>query len=331
VQTISIHSNSTGIHRKKSVFYGCFVFFATLLQLLAPQIAAAQTISQYTVADAAPGAVINDVDCGTTTFVSKTINVTSHITIADVNFGVHLTHTYRSDLRLTLKSPTGTTIALMTNTAGSGYNLNDLFDDEAAAAITSHNATVTDTAIVAGGTYPYYPISATYPYYSHAYRPRNALSAFDGQDAFGNWTFTVCDSVAGDVGNFKRADLFITPPQISAAKSSSIISDGVSVSNAKAVPGSVVQYCILSTNSGAIAATSVTPTDALPTTMTYVAGSLKTGTTCAGATTVEDDNNTGVDESDPFGASITGTTVRGSAPTLAAAASFALVFRATIN
>ncbi len=302
-----------------------------IFQLLVPQNAFAQTISQYTVADAAPGAAINDVDCGTTTFVSKTINVTSHITIADVNFGVYLTHTYRSDLRLTLKSPGGTTIALMTNTAGSGDNLNDLFDDEAANAIGTHNATVTDPVITAGATFPYYPISATYPYYSHAFKPTAALTAFDGQDAFGNWTFTVCDSVGTDVGNFKRADLYITPPQITAAKSSSIISDGVSSSNAKAVPGSVVQYCILSINSGAIAATTVTPTDVLPSNVTYVAGSLKTGTTCAGATTVEDDNNAGADESDPFGASITGTTVSGSAPTLAAAASFALVFRATVN
>jgi uncharacterized repeat protein (TIGR01451 family) len=190
---------------------------------------------------------------------------------------------------------------------------------------------VTDPVITPGATSPFYPISATYPYYSHAFIPTAALSAFDGQDAFGNWTVTVCDSVAQDIGNFRRADLFITPPQIAVTKSSSVISDGISGANPKALPGAVVQYCLLSTSSGAIAATNVTPADILPGTVTYVAGSLKSGTTCAGATTSEDDNNAGTDESDPFGASIAGTTVSGLAPTLAAGASFALVFNVTIN
>ena len=71
--------------------------------------------------------------------------------------------------------------------------------------------------------------------------------------------------------------------------------------------------------------------DTLPANVTFVSGSMRSGTTCAGAATVEDDNNTGADESDPFGISITGTTITGVAATLAAGTSFAMVFNVFVN
>ncbi len=64
---------------------------------------------------------------------------------------------------------------------------------------------------------------------------------------------------------------------------------------------------------------------------TFVAGSLRSGASCAAATTVEDDNAAGADESDPFGASIGGTTVVATAPTLAPGGALALAFHVTVN
>jgi uncharacterized repeat protein (TIGR01451 family) len=253
--------------------------------------------------------------------------------------GIHLNHSYRSDLIITLKAPgAGPTVTITTNAGGSGDHLNDLFDDEAAGAFSTHSTTAADTLITAGATLPFYTLAAAFPYYQHSFRPGSPLSAFDGRNAAGIWTLDICDNVGVDVGNFRRADLFITATSMAVTKSSSVISDGVSVTNPKAIPGAVIQYCVLITNNGKAAAphatinqTVIAPTDTLPSSETYVPSSMFSGTTCAGATTAEDDGNAGADESDPFGMAISGSTITGNAPTLAPGATFAMVFRATIN
>ena len=116
------------------------------------------------------------------------------------------------------------------------------------------------------------------------------------------------------------------------AKTSSIVSDPTNgTTNPKAIPGATMLYCILVTNNGSAAATAINITDALPATTSFIPGSLRSGTSCAGATTIEDDNATGADESDPFGGSISGTTISAVTATLAAAASMAITFNVTVN
>jgi uncharacterized repeat protein (TIGR01451 family) len=119
---------------------------------------------------------------------------------------------------------------------------------------------------------------------------------------------------------------------IDVTKVSSVISDPINnTTDPKLIPGALLSYCILVTNNGSGTATSVVASDNLPSNITYVPGSLKTGTNCANATTAEDDNSTGADETDPVGAAVAGTTVTGTAPTLAVDSSFVLVFNATVN
>ena len=115
------------------------------------------------------------------------------------------------------------------------------------------------------------------------------------------------------------------------SKTSRILSDEISGANFKSLPGARVEYCILVSNTGSAAATNVLAVDAVPSEVGYVAGSMRTGTSCTGTLTAEDDDNSGANESDPFGASFAGLTVTGVAPTLAAGASFALVFEALID
>jgi uncharacterized repeat protein (TIGR01451 family) len=119
--------------------------------------------------------------------------------------------------------------------------------------------------------------------------------------------------------------------RLSVSKISNITADGVSITNPKAVPGSTVRYCILVTNTGPGTSTTVSATDSLPTFVSYVAGSMRSGTTCATAATVEDDNAIGTDESDPFGVSVTGSTITGITASLAANATFAMAFNAFVN
>lgn len=116
------------------------------------------------------------------------------------------------------------------------------------------------------------------------------------------------------------------------AKTSSVVSDPVNgTAEPKAIPGATIRYCILVTNNGSGTATGINVADALPVSTTFIPGSLRSGPSCAGATTVEDDNASGADESDPFGASITGTSVAATTPTLLPANAMAVAFDVTIN
>jgi uncharacterized repeat protein (TIGR01451 family) len=264
-----------------------------------------------------------DNNCTATGITTRTFVVPVSYIVNDVDLGLLVTHTYRSDLRVNLISPAGTNVTVMTWTGNvqGGDNVNDRFDDEAVAALTTHNATVND------------PLTPVPPPYSHSFKPSALLSVFDGQNALGTWTMTICDAVGSDLGTFNRADLFITPrpAAISVSKTSAITLDGVSVTNPKAISGSTVQYCINVSNAGPSAATNVVAVDAIPADLTYVAGSMLSGASCATATTAEDDNAAGADESDPVGASITGTTITAISANLALSASFAIVFNAVLN
>lgn len=119
--------------------------------------------------------------------------------------------------------------------------------------------------------------------------------------------------------------------RLSVTKTSNITADGISVTNPKAIPASTVRYCITVTNTGPGTSTSVSATDTLPALVTYVAGTMRSGVNCASATTVEDDNAIGADESNPIGGSVTGSTITGVTASLAANATFALAFDALVN
>ena len=99
--------------------------------------------------------------------------------VTDVNIGVQFTHTYRGDVRATLVSPTGTVVNLITNIGTSADHLNVLFDDSAAASITTH--TTNDNTAAA-------------PPYQRTFRPEGSLASFNGQSSAGTWQLTICDS-----------------------------------------------------------------------------------------------------------------------------------------
>jgi uncharacterized repeat protein (TIGR01451 family) len=156
-----------------------------------------------------------------------------------------------------------------------------------------------------------------------------SAGTLSGTNAQAANTLLIPVASAGTTITCTYTNSFIT--RLSAVKTSSVVNDGISVTNPKALPQSIISYCILITNTGTQNATSVISSDTLPSDLTYITGSLRTGTSCAGATTVEDENSSGADETDPFGMSFAGTTVTGTAATLAPAESFALVFNATVN
>ena len=105
----------------------------------------------------------------------------------------------------------------------------------------------------------------------------------------------------------------------------------MTVTNPKAILGPVMEYCILVAITGSARLSNISANDALPITFAYVAGTMTSATSCAGATTAEDDNNIGSDETDSFNASINETTLTATASTLTASIGFAGKFRGTVN
>ncbi|MCY2941986.1 MAG: S8 family serine peptidase, partial [Planctomycetota bacterium] len=110
------------------------------------------------------------------------ISIAQDIKISDLDVLVDVTHTYDSDLIISLKSPAGVVSTLSYRRGGSGDNfLSTIFDDEATKAISS-------------GIAPF----------KGSFKPDTTLSVFDGTNAKGVWTLTVEDKANGDIGKLNK-------------------------------------------------------------------------------------------------------------------------------
>ncbi len=116
-------------------------------------------------------------------------------------------------------------------------------------------------------------------------------------------------------------------------KSSEVISDGLTTGDDDpfAIPDAVLRYCIQVSNGGSATARDVIATDDLPSSVVYNPGTLRSGATCDGASTVEDDDAAGADESNPFGASYSGGTVTMAISQLDDGNAAAFTFEATVQ
>lgn len=161
--------------------------------------ASAQVTTRYTNTVDSTTNGINETATPCATPFTRSFTVGTNYTVADVNIGVLMAHTYRGDLRVTLIAPDGTRVELINAIGGTRDNLNVLFDDSAASAISAHTAN-NDTA--AAGT--------VVPPYQRTFRPAAALTAFVGKASLGNWTLEICDQQNTDSGTFYQADLYLT-------------------------------------------------------------------------------------------------------------------------
>jgi uncharacterized repeat protein (TIGR01451 family) len=129
----------------------------------------------------------------------------------------------------------------------------------------------------------------------------------------------------------------IDSASVSMTKTATVISDPYNLLvNPKAIPGATVQYCLTVSNAGPGIATSVNLTDAIPANTTYVAnsmtvGGLGVGGQCVLNGTVEDDNNTGADETDLYGGYFDGTAIHASMGAVTPLVPLTVAFRVTIN
>jgi len=112
-------------------------------------------------------------------FSTLTIPAAIGVTINDLNvLGLTGTHSYVSDLTVTLTSPAGTSVVLFDEICNSATDFNINLDDEAALVTIPCPPTGNQTA-----------------------KPSNPLAAFDGQSSTGTWTITIKDHYDKDGGS----------------------------------------------------------------------------------------------------------------------------------
>ncbi|MHC4704501.1 MAG: proprotein convertase P-domain-containing protein, partial [Planctomycetota bacterium] len=115
--------------------------------------------------------------------VSHTIDVPDSFTLGDVDVDVMIEHTWIGDLEIEVEH-LGTTVTLWNRICGNSDDLDVIFDDE--------GNTVECNSPTVGNIIPF-----------------DALSAFDGMDAAGEWTITVRDLMGLDVGRLVRWSLHL--------------------------------------------------------------------------------------------------------------------------
>jgi subtilisin-like proprotein convertase family protein len=118
--------------------------------------------------------------------VNRTVSVpASSGSVSDVNVSVNVTHARFSDLTMQIISPNGTVVTLFNkNCASTNSTFALQFDDSG----TALNCNTTTSQIVI---------------------PSTALSAFNGENPQGNWTFRVLDDTVGALGTINSASVNI--------------------------------------------------------------------------------------------------------------------------
>jgi len=111
-----------------------------------------------------------------------------------ISVDLDLTHTWTSDLDITLQSPEGTVVTL---TSDNGSSFNDVFA----------NTTWNDMADALDGQVPYPSndgLATDHPYVNlvsaGSLVPEEAFTAFQGENPIGVWLLTISDDAGGDSG-----------------------------------------------------------------------------------------------------------------------------------
>ncbi|MCL6267046.1 reprolysin-like metallopeptidase [Flagellimonas myxillae] len=114
---------------------------------------------------------------GTSTLTSS-VQLFEDLSVSDVNLNLELNHTFLEDLIISLTSPAGTKVTLISNTCGDANNINATFDDEGIELVCGNNPAIEGTV-----------------------RPLGSLSSFIGESTLGEWTLEVLDTATGDGGS----------------------------------------------------------------------------------------------------------------------------------
>ena len=179
-QTVTLPPGVSGPYCRFMVKANANIFFNVNTKAFAVgyTVTVVNTCNTYTIN---PGTAIPD---NTPTYTTHSLNVPTTANISDVNLAVNLTHTYISDITLAVLSPLGTQVNLFSGACTNNDNINATFDDQ--------GTPIVCATTITGNVSPSQP-----------------LSALNGQNPNGTWTFGVYDSGAADVGTINTYSLTV--------------------------------------------------------------------------------------------------------------------------
>jgi len=119
--------------------------------------------------------------------VITTISVIDDLPIADLDVNLDITHSFLEDLIVTLTSPEGTSVTLISKHCGNRNNISAVFDDDG----NTINCSINSPSI--NGTV----------------KPLGSLSSFNGESPIGDWILRVEDTANGDGGSIDSFSLEI--------------------------------------------------------------------------------------------------------------------------
>lgn len=123
-----------------------------------------------------PNNIPDNIPIGTTSNLN--IPEISSVSILDVNVTLNITHPWVGDLTVTLTSPQGTEVTLVSGRTDDGNNYtNTVFDDDA-------------TNTIASGSAPY----------TGSFQSEGSLSSFNSESSEGDWKLKVIDGGPADIG-----------------------------------------------------------------------------------------------------------------------------------
>jgi subtilisin-like proprotein convertase family protein len=120
---------------------------------------------------------------GTPTITSK-ISFFEDLPVADINVNLAIDHTFLADLVISLTSPAGTTVVLVSSSCSDSRNINAVFDDDALPFSCNGN-----------------------PAISGIVKPLGSLSSFNGESILGEWVLEVKDNAPSDGGALTTFEL----------------------------------------------------------------------------------------------------------------------------
>lgn len=109
--------------------------------------------------------------------VSSSIHFFEDLSISDINVSLEVDHTFLEDLIITLISPAGTRVALVSNTCGGLNNINAVFDDDGSPITCSGNPAIMGTV-----------------------SPLGSLASLNGESILGEWILEIQDTAPSDGG-----------------------------------------------------------------------------------------------------------------------------------
>ena len=118
--------------------------------------------------------------------ITSTITLLNDLPVADINVNLDLTHSFLADLEVTLISPAGTRVILVSNSCGGNQDILATFDDSAEGFICGTTPAIQGTV-----------------------RPLGSLTAFNGESTYGDWILEVKDIAASDGGSLNEFSMDI--------------------------------------------------------------------------------------------------------------------------